>query len=95
MSGSFVCFSSVLTLQIKSRSINKFPENVSLLIFSIIECPQPETCFEPFLENGSVDGEGGDHLWTGTFRCNPGEKSRCNPGEKSRCNPGEPFTFVF
>ena len=62
---------------------------------SIIECPQPETCFEPFLENGSVDGEGGDHLWTGTFNCNPGEKSRCNPGEKPRCNPGEPLTVVF
>jgi len=31
-----------------------------------------ETCFEPFLENGSVDGEGGDHLWTGIFNCNPG-----------------------
>ena len=29
-----VCFSNVLTLQIKSRSINKFPENVSLLIFN-------------------------------------------------------------
>ena len=54
---------------------------------SIIECLQTETCFEPFLENGSVDGEGGDHLWTGTFTC--------NPGEKSRCNPGEPFTVVF
>ena len=30
---TFVCFSNVLTLQIKSRSINKFPEHVSLLIF--------------------------------------------------------------
>jgi len=31
-----------------------------------------ETCFEPLLENGVVDGEGGEHLWTGTFSCNPG-----------------------
>ena len=34
ISGSFVCFGNVLTLQIKSGSINKFPENVSLLIFN-------------------------------------------------------------
>jgi len=32
----------------------------------------PETCFEPILENGVVDGEGGEHLWTGTFSCDPG-----------------------
>ena len=33
----------------------------------------PDSCFEPILENGLVNGEGGDQLWTGTFICNPGD----------------------